>query len=113
METACTLRDLGDLAGAEAAFRRSVALRAKTTFTRTHAVTLGYLGAAQIAAGGVEEACGIWTMVLDAMEEGIYSGRARQAVVDMRTLLSPYRNRKIPIVAQLDQRARRYLSHVG
>jgi hypothetical protein len=52
-------------------------------------------------------------MVLDAMEEGIYSGRARQAVVDMRTLLSPYRNRRIPVVAELDQRARRYLSQVG
>jgi hypothetical protein len=111
-ETACTLRDLGDRDGAIQQFQRSVRKRG-AAFRRTHAVTLGYLGAAQIAAGGVGEACGIWTMVLDAMEEGIYSGRARQAVVDMRTLLSPYRNRKIPIVAQLDQRARRYLSHVG
>ncbi len=111
-ETACTLRDLGDRDGAIQQFQRSVRKRG-AAFRRTHAVTLGYLGAAQISAGGVEEACGTWVRVLDAMEEGIYSGRARQAVVDMRTLLSPYRHRRIPIVTELDQRARRYLSQVG
>ncbi len=67
---------------------------------RTRTVTLGYLGVTQIAAGGVEEACGTWVKVLDAMEEGIYSSRARQAVVDMRTLLSPYRHRRISVVAR-------------
>jgi len=111
-ETACTLRDLGDRDGAIQQFQRSVRKRGPA-FRRTHAVTLGYLGATQISAGGVEEACGTWVRVLDAMEEGIYSGRARQAVVDMRTLLSPYRHRRIPIVTELDQRARRYLSQVG
>ena len=111
-ETACTLRDLGDRDGAILQFQRSVRKRG-VAFRRTHAVTLGYLGATQIVAGGVEEACGTWVMVLDAMEEGIYSGRARQAVVDMRTLLSPYRHRRIPVVAEVDQRARRYLSQVG
>jgi hypothetical protein len=110
-ETACTLRDLGDRNGAIQQFQRSVRKRG-AAFRRTHAVTLGYLGATQIAAGGVEEACGTWTMVLDAVEEGIYSGRARQAVVDMRALLSPYRHRRIPVAAELDVRARRYLSHV-
>jgi hypothetical protein len=110
-ETACTLRDLGDLDGAIHQFQRSVRKR-KAAFRRTHAVTLGYLGATQIAAGGVEEACGTWAMVLDTVEEGIRSGRARQAVADMRSLLSTYRNRGIPVVAQLDQRARRYLSRV-
>lgn len=111
-ETACTLRDLGDRDGAIRQFKRSVRKRG-AAFRRTHAVTLGYLGATQITAGGVEEACGTWVKVLDAMEEGIYSGRARQAVVDMRTLLSPYRHRRIPVVAEVDQRARRYLSQVG
>jgi hypothetical protein len=66
----------------------------------------------QITEGSVEEACGTWSMVLDAMEEGIYSGRARQAVVDMRSRLSPYRHRGIPSVAELDARAGRYLSQV-
>ncbi|MFD4349493.1 hypothetical protein ACFWQ6_32220 [Streptomyces coelicoflavus] len=47
------------------------------------------VGAAQIAQGGVKEACATWTSALDAMEDGIHSGRARQRVVDMRHLLSP------------------------
>ncbi|WP_332836362.1 hypothetical protein [Streptomyces odonnellii] len=46
------------------------------------------------------------------MEEGIYSGRARQAVVDMRRLVSPYRRRGIPAVAELDARAAVYLARV-
>ncbi|MGH3529616.1 MAG: helix-turn-helix transcriptional regulator, partial [Pseudonocardiaceae bacterium] len=40
-ETACTLRDTGDLSGALTAFRRSARTRKVTTFARTHAVTLG------------------------------------------------------------------------
>jgi hypothetical protein len=75
-------------------------------------VTLGYLGATQIAGGSVEEACATWSGVLDAMEEGIYSGRARQAVVDMRRLVSPYRHRGIPAVTALDTRAAAYLARV-
>lgn len=81
-------------------------------FRRTHAVILGYLGATQIAHGGVEEACATWTSVLDAMEDGIYSGRARKRVVEMRHLLSPYRKRRVPAVGVLDVRAASYLAHV-
>jgi hypothetical protein len=110
-ETACTLRDCGDPQGAIRQFRRSVRTRG-AAFRRTHAVTLGYLGATQIAGGSVEEACATWGSVLDAMEEGIYSGRARQAVVDMRHLVSPYRRRGIPVVAELDARAAAYLARV-
>ncbi|MGW7007296.1 Tat pathway signal protein [Streptomyces sp. NPDC054933] len=110
-ETACALRDCGDRQGAIRQFRRSVRTRG-AAFRRTHAVTLGYLGATQIANGSVEEACATWGGVLDAMEDGIYSGRARQAVVDMRNLVSPYRHRGIPIVAELDTRASSYLARV-
>ncbi|MER6826899.1 hypothetical protein ABT352_13020 [Streptosporangium sp. NPDC000563] len=67
----------------------------------------------QIATGGVEEACVTWSTALDAMEEGIYSGRARQVVVDMRNLLSPYRRRRISAVAELDARASAYLTNVN
>ncbi|MFF4189090.1 Tat pathway signal protein [Streptomyces sp. NPDC001691] len=110
-ETACTLRDLGDHQRAVKEFQRSVRTRG-AAFRRTHAVTLGYMGATQIVQGGVEEACATWTSVLDAMEEGIYSGRARQRVVDMRQLLSPYRHRGIPAVSTLDARASLYLTQV-
>ncbi|QKV95255.1 Tat pathway signal protein [Streptomyces sp. NA02950] len=110
-ETACTLRDLGDHQRAVKQFRHSVRTRG-AAFRRTHAVTLGYMGATQIAQGGVEEACATWTSVLDAMEDGIYSGRARQTVVEMRHLLSSYRKRGIPAVGALDTRAALYLAQV-
>ncbi|MFG2520759.1 hypothetical protein [Streptomyces sp. NPDC048527] len=110
-ETACTLRDLGDRQGALRQFRRSVRTRGEA-FRRTHAVTLGYMGATQIADGSVEEACSTWSGVLDAMEEGMYSGRAQQTVADMQRLLSPYRRRGIPVVGVLDARATAYLAQV-
>ncbi|WP_218126011.1 hypothetical protein [Sinosporangium album] len=110
-ETACALRDSGDRQGAIRQFRHSARTRG-SAFRRTHAVTLGYLGAAQIAAGHVEEACSTWGKALDAMEEGIYSSRARQTIVDMRNLLSPFRRRRIPPLAELDARGASYLAHV-
>ncbi|WP_336605601.1 Tat pathway signal protein [Streptomyces sp. BA2] len=110
-ETACTLRDLGDPKRAVKEFQRSVRTRG-AQFRRTHAVTLGYMGATQIKQGSVEEACATWTNVLEAMEDGIYSGRARGTVDDMRRLLSPYRARGIPAVGVLNARATAYLTNV-
>lgn len=108
-ETACCLRDSGDLNGALREFRRSVRTRKASTFTRTHAVTLGYLGSVQARQGNIEEACGTWTRALDAMD-GVHSGRTRQTVLDMRTLLSPFRQRGIRVVNELDSRANAYLA---
>jgi len=107
-ETACTLRDTGDLNGAAQQFRRSVRTRKTATFTRTHAVTLGYLGAVQARQGSIEQACATWGRALDAMD-GVRSGRTRQVVIDMRSVLSPLRRRGIPAVAELDIRAASYL----
>lgn len=107
-QTACTLRDTGDLPGAERQFRRSVRTRKAATFTRTHAVTLGYLGAVQARQGSIEEACATWSRALDAMD-GVRSGRTRQVAVDMRSVLSPFRQRGIRAVAELDARAASYL----
>lgn len=92
-------------------FRRVVRTRG-TAFLPTHAVTLRYAGAIQIAQGGVEEACATWTSGLDAMEDGIYFGRVRQRALEMRQLLSPYRKRGIPAVSVLDARAFTYLAQV-
>jgi len=107
-ETACTLRDTGDLAGAVHQFRRSVRTRKAATFTRTHAVTLGYLGAVQARQGNIEEACATWSRALDAMD-GVRSGRTRLVAVDMRSILSPIRRRGIRAVAEVDARAASYL----
>ncbi|MFJ6393897.1 hypothetical protein ACIQJT_40700 [Streptomyces sp. NPDC091972] len=68
-ETACALRDLKDEKGAVGQFGRSVRTRG-AAFKRTHAVTLGYLGATQLSAGNVVEACATWSRALDAMEDG-------------------------------------------
>jgi hypothetical protein len=108
-ETACALRDSGDLSAAAREFRRSVRTRKASTFTRTHAVTLGYLGAVQIQQNNVEQACITWSNALDSMD-GIRSGRTRQVATDMRELLTPFKRRSIKAVIELDTRAAAYLA---
>lgn len=110
-ETACTLRDLGDLKSAQTEFQRSVRTRA-LPFARTHAVTLGYLGAVQVRQGQVEAACATWSQALDTMD-GIQSGRVRDTVVQMRRALSPVRARGGRTATELDQRAQAVLRGVG
>ncbi|MGH3825098.1 MAG: helix-turn-helix transcriptional regulator [Pseudonocardiaceae bacterium] len=108
-QTACTLRDTGDLSGALTEFHRSARTRKATTFTRTHALTLGHLGAVQARRGEIDQACSTWSDALDVMD-GIHSGRTRQAVADMRIALSPFRRRGIPATVELDARACAYLN---
>lgn len=111
-ETARTLWVLGDLGRAETEFWRSVRTRKADTFSRTHAVTLGYLGALEAQQGSVEAACNVWGQALDAMQS-VQSGRARDSVVTMRRMLSPYRNRGIGAAAEIDERARELLARVA
>ncbi|MFJ6898270.1 Tat pathway signal protein [Streptomyces hokutonensis] len=110
-ETARTLWTLGDLEGALREFNNSVLTR-KAGFSRTHAVTLGYMGTVQAKQGNVEAACHTWAQALDAME-GVQSGRAREAVVNMRRVLSPFRNRGIHAAAEIDERAKTVLQRVA
>lgn len=111
-ETGLALQDCGDRRAAIRQFQRSVETRG-AAFRRTHAVTLGYLGVAQIRSGSVEEACRTWNSALDTIEDGISSRRARQTAVDMRNLLSTFRHRRVPAVAELDARAASYLARVN
>jgi transcriptional regulator with XRE-family HTH domain/tetratricopeptide (TPR) repeat protein len=112
-ETGRTLQACGDVENAIGHFQRSVRTRAPA-YRRTHVVTLGYLGAAHIAAGNIEEACSTWSQALDVIEDGaIYSARARQAIADMRRLVAPMQRRKIPAIAEIDERAARYLVGIG
>ncbi|MFF0125871.1 Tat pathway signal protein [Streptomyces mirabilis] len=111
-ETARTLWTLGDLEGALREFHNSVLTRKAVTFSRTHAVTLGYMGTVQAKQGNVEAACHTWAQALDAME-GVQSGRAREAVVNMRRVLSPFRNRGINAAAEIDERAKAVLERVA
>ncbi|HKR49734.1 MAG TPA: helix-turn-helix domain-containing protein [Pseudonocardiaceae bacterium] len=100
-QTALTLRAIGDLSGALTEFRRSARTRQTTTFTRTHALTLGHLGAVHAHRGEIDEACSTWSTALDSMD-GIHSARARQTVVDMRTALSAFRHSGVPACVELD-----------
>lgn len=111
-ETACTLRDTGDLTGAARQFHRSVRTRKAATFTRTHAVTLGYLGEVQARSGHLEAACATWSQALDAMD-GVRSGRTNAVATTIRALLSPYRDRHIHGAANIDARAAAHLAAVA
>lgn len=107
-ETGNTLRDIGDLAGAEQQLEHSVATRKASTFKRTHAVTLGYLGDVQARRGEIEQACVTWSTALDAMD-GVQSARARQTIVEMRSALAIHKVTSSD-AAILDERARAYLA---
>lgn len=104
-ETGAALRDMGDFTEAHRQFTLSVRMREATTFRRTHAVTLGYLGGVQVQQGHIEAACATWSQALDVMD-GVQSGRARDTVNAMRRHLSPFRNRGITAVEETDKRAR-------
>jgi tetratricopeptide (TPR) repeat protein len=110
-QTACALRDLGDLSGAAREFSRSVRTRNAAVATRAYALTLGELGAVQARQGHLEQACSTWASALEAMD-GVRSGRTRRVAVEMRTVLSPFRSRKIPGAAEVHSRAGAYLNAV-
>lgn len=107
-ETGRALYLSGDLTGAETALTRSVRIRAKQAFARTHAVTLGYLGEIQAASGRLDQACATWSEALDAMAD-IRSARARSTVITMRRVLEPLVPSD-PGAADLDARAANYLA---
>ncbi|MFI0859587.1 hypothetical protein ACH4RA_04785 [Streptomyces smyrnaeus] len=75
-------------------------------------MTLGYLGALEAQQGSLEAACDVWGQALDIMQ-GVQSGRARESVITMRRMLSPYRNRGISAAAEIDARARELLGRVA
>lgn len=111
-ETGRTLHVSADMSGAERELRRSVRLRKASIFKRTHAVTLGYLGAVQADQGNIEEACATWAAALDAME-GVQSARARQTAVTMLSTLDHLSERGSRAAGMLSLRAKHYLATAG
>ncbi len=107
-ETARTLHDLGEVQAAVAQFERSIRLREAARFTRTHAVTLGYLGALQLESGSLDEACHSWAQALNFMD-GIRSGRTRQVAVAVRNALRPHLPNATAVVIDVDMRAAEHL----
>ncbi|MFY1615266.1 Tat pathway signal protein [Micromonospora sp. WMMD736] len=103
------LRDLGDLAAAETELRRSVATRNTESYRRIHTLTLANLADVQCARGRLRDASENWGQALDAMS-GVQSGRATQAIRNMRTRLSSLGPRLPTFARQLDQRAASFLN---
>ncbi|MEU7217956.1 hypothetical protein [Nocardia iowensis] len=111
-ETACSLRDAGNLTGAADQFQLSVRKRQARTFTRTHAVTLGYLGNVQAQSGDLEQACATWKSALNAMV-GVQSGRTRNVAREIRATVAPYLGRPIADIQEIDEQAADYLAAIG
>ncbi len=108
-ETGRTLQSCGDMQGAVGQLRHSATTRG-TAFRRTHAVTLGYLGAAQLTSGDIDQACATWREALDLIEDGgVISGRARQAVTDMHRLIKPMRGSHTAAITDIQERASAHL----
>ncbi len=98
------LRDLHDLAGAEAQFRQSIATRNAQAYRRIHTLTLANIADVQCMQGRVRDAANNWSLALDAMS-GVKSGRAKSAVMNIRHRLSALGSRLPTFAQQLDQRA--------
>ncbi len=95
------LADLGDLAGAEEHFTRSVAYYLDPVAQpRIHVLTTTWLAEVQCRRGYLERACGTWSDALSRMD-GIRSARTRDAVRTMTRMLAPYRNRGVAAVTRL------------
>jgi tetratricopeptide (TPR) repeat protein len=103
-ETACALRDMGDVKGAIKQFKRSVEARRAATFTRTHSVTLGYLAETLALNGDLDEACVTWSKSLESMD-GIRSGRARRVLETMSGALQSNKNLSNQHISELRERA--------
>lgn len=108
-QTAQALRDLGDLAGAERQFKRSIATRDAVGHPRIHALTLTYLANVQFTRSRLTEACKNWSTALDLIS-GIRSARADRAVHDVRRSLATLGPRIPTAARQLDRRAASHLA---
>ncbi|MFD4434115.1 hypothetical protein, partial [Nocardia sp. NPDC058497] len=111
-ETACALSDSGDLRGAAAQFDRSVRKRKAQAFARTHAVTLGYLGAVQARQGDLEIACATWKSALSSMGQ-VQSGRTRAVARGIRAAVSPHLGSAVVGFAEVDAQSSEYLQAQG
>ncbi|TDB84156.1 hypothetical protein E1091_17715 [Micromonospora fluostatini] len=98
------LRDLGDLSGAEAQFKRSVSTRNADAYRRIHTLTLANLADVQYAQGRLWQANENWGLAMDSMSN-VKSGRAYGAVQNIRKCLSSLGPRMPRFARSLDQRA--------
>ena len=110
--TAKVFETLGDRRRAAAMYGAAAASRPPGTYARIVALDLVAQAGMQAAGGSVEQACATWGRAIDHMD-GVRSGRTRKAVGNMRRDLSRFRARGLRCAAELDERAREFLSDRG
>jgi tetratricopeptide (TPR) repeat protein len=107
--TAKTFTALGDHRRAETHYLAAAAARAPMAYRRIHALNLTQAAEAQAAQGHADKACATWATAVGYMP-GVHSDRHRRALTTMRAHLQPYKRRRIPGAAELDQRAAELLA---
>jgi len=107
--TAKVFETLGDRRRAAAMYGAAAASRPPGTYARIVALDLVAQAEMQAAEGSVEQACATWGRAIDHMD-GVQSKRTLKAVGGMRHNLSRFRARGLRCAAELDERARDFLS---
>ncbi|MEV4442849.1 hypothetical protein AB0K09_28315 [Streptomyces sp. NPDC049577] len=107
--TAKVFETLGDRPNAAKEYATAAASRPGATYARIIALDLVAQAEQQARQGGIEQACATWHRAIETMD-GVRSARTRKAVRSMRADLRPYRARGLRCAAELDERARLFLT---
>ncbi|MEV5680992.1 hypothetical protein [Streptomyces sp. NPDC052179] len=107
--TAKVYETLGDYSAAASQYARAATARPATTYARIVSLDLVAGAEMQLKRGRIEEACQTWSRAIDHMD-GVQSVRTRKAVKSMRKDLARFRTRGLRCAAELDERARDFLS---
>ncbi|MEU0309129.1 hypothetical protein [Streptomyces cyaneofuscatus] len=108
--TAKVFETLGDRPNAAHHYATAAASRPGATYARIIALDLVAQAEQQAQQGSIEQACTTWGRAIDTMT-GVKSTRTLKAVRSLRSDLRPYRARNVRVAAELDERARLFLSH--
>ncbi|GHI10320.1 hypothetical protein AQI88_41915 [Streptomyces cellostaticus] len=108
--TAKVFETLGDRPNAARQYATAAASRPGTTYARIIALDLVAQAEQQAKQGSIEQACVTWGRAIDTMA-GVKSTRTLKAVRSLRSDLRPYRARGVRVAAELDERARIFLTH--
>ncbi|WNI15324.1 hypothetical protein [Actinacidiphila sp. ITFR-21] len=108
--TAKVFEALGDRGNSARSYAAAAANRPRTTYARIVALDLMAQAEQEARQGGIEQACATWDRAITAMA-GVKSARTLKAVRSLRGDLRPYRTRGVRVAAELDERARVFLTH--
>lgn len=108
--TAKVFETLGDRRNSARSYATAAASRPGATYARIIALDLVAQAEQQAKQGGIEAACTTWGRAIDTTA-GVKSARTLKAVRSLRTDLRPYRARGVRCAAELDERARTFLTH--